>query len=210
MLCVYEQHQVVGRHEAAFEAAYRAEWAPRLAETADARLLWYFNIAHGAGRSYQIITVTGLASGKTWQALRDRLTTGDLASWLEAVRRYRYRVDSKVLIPGPDSPSAIDLASVPGQRDEGDPGLYVEEVVRAGENGSDRPADTSFPDFQPFASFTTAFGTGVAPERTTLYAIRDLGALVDVMTGEPQLRDPASAPSVTSRLLRTAAWSPLR
>ena len=210
MLCVYEQHQVVGQHEAAFERAYRTEWAPRLAETDDARLLWYFNIAHGAGRSYQIITLTAVASGKTWQALRDRLTTGDLASWLEGVRRCRYRVDSKVLVPEPDPPMAIDLASVPGQRDEGDPGLYVEEVVRAGENGSDLPADTSFPNFQLFASFNTAFGTGAVPERTTLYPIRDLGALVDVMTGEPHSRDPASAPSVTSRLLRTAPWSPLR
>jgi hypothetical protein len=210
MLYMYEQHQVVGQHEAAFEQAYRAEWAPRLAETTDARLLWYFNIAHGAGRSYQIITVTAVASGKTWQALRERLTAGDLAPWLEAVRRYRYRVDSKVLVPEPDSPLAIDLASVPGQRDEGDPGLYVEEVVRAGDNGSGGPVDTSFPDFERFASFTTAFGTGVAPERTTFYAIRELGGLVDVMTGEPRRRDPASAQSVTSRLLRTAAWSPTR
>ena len=63
MLCVYEQHQVVGQHEAAFERAYRTEWAPRLAETTDARLLWYFNIAHGAGRSYQIITLTAVANG---------------------------------------------------------------------------------------------------------------------------------------------------
>ncbi len=210
MLCVYEQHQVVGQHEAAFERAYRTEWAPRLAETTDARLLWYFNIAHGAGRSYQIITLTGLASGKTWQALRNRLTTGDLAPWLEGVRGYRYRVDSKVLVPEPESHLAIDLAQVPGQRDEGDPGLYVEEVVRTGENGSGAPADTAFPDFERFASFTTALGTGIAPERTTLYAIRDVGGLVDVMTGEPHRRDRASTQSISSRLLRTAAWSPMR
>jgi hypothetical protein len=114
-----------------------------------------------------------------------------------------------VLVPEPDSPLAVDLASVPGERNEGNPGLYVEEVVRLGEDGSGAPVDSSFPGFELFASFTTAFGTGVTPERTRLYAIRDLGALVDVMTGEPSRRRPDSARSVTSRLLRTAAWSPL-
>jgi hypothetical protein len=209
VLLVYEQHQVVGQHEAAFEQAYRKEWAPRLAETADARLLWYFNIAHGAGRSYQIVTLTALSSGKTWESLRSRLKTGDLVSWLEAVRRYRYRVISKVLVPEPDSPLAVDFASVPGERKEGDPGLYVEEVVRPGQDGSGQPGDGSFPGFERFASFTTAFGTGVAHERTSLYRVQDLGALVDVMTGEPSRRQPDGARSVTSRLLRTATWSPL-
>ena len=209
MLLVYEQHQIMGKHEAAFEHAYRMEWAPRLAETTDARLLWYFNVAHGAGRSYQIITLTGLASGKTWQSLRDRLTRGDLASWLKVVQGYRYRVVSKVLVPEPDSRLEVELASVAGQRQEGDPGLYVEEVVRLGENGSEPPVASSFPGFELLASFRTAFGTGVVPERTRLYAIRDLGTLVAVMTGEPTRRQPDSAQSVTSRLLRTAAWSPL-
>jgi hypothetical protein len=209
VLLVYEQHQVVGQHEAAFEQAYRTEWAHRLAETTDARLLWYFNIAHGAGRSYQIITLTALAGGRAWESLRSRLRTGDLASWLETVRRYRYRVVSKVLVPEPDSPLAVDLASVPGQRQGGDPALYIEEVVRLGDDGSGRSVDSSFPGFERFASFTTAFGTGVAPERTNLYRIRDLGALVKVMTEEPPSRETDTTGSVTSRVLRTAAWSPL-
>jgi hypothetical protein len=213
VLVVYETHQIVGQHEAAFERAYRIEWARQLAETSDARLLWYFNIAHGAGRSYQIITLTALSGGKAWESLRTRLASGDLASWLEEVRRYRYRVDSKVLVPEPDSPLAVDLASLPGEREEADPGLYIEEVVRLGDDGSSRSVDTpvhsSFPAFELFASFTTAFGTGVAAERTSLYRIRDLGALVSVMTGEPPRREPDLTPSATSRVLRTAAWSPL-
>jgi hypothetical protein len=213
VLLVYEQHQIVGQHEAAFENAYRGEWAPLLAESADARLLWYFNVAHGAGRSYQIITLTGLVSGRTWQSLRDRLTTGDLSSWLRAVQSYRYRVVSKVLVPEPDSPLDLELSSIPGERDEGDPGLYVEEIVRAGENSSDRPTTSSrvssFSGFELSASFRPAFGTGTTPESTRLYRIRDLGLLVEIMTGEPRRGQPDSAQSVRSRLLRTAAWSPL-
>jgi hypothetical protein len=210
VLFVYEQHQIIGKHEAAFEDAYRANWGPRLAKTSDARLLWYFNVAHGAGRSYQIITLTGLANGKAWESLRERLKTGDLTPWLKAVQSYRYRVVSKVLVPRPDSPLHVDLASLPGERDEGAPGLYVEEVVQPDPDSSEDPTEETFDKggFELSASFSTAFGTGPTPERTTLYAVRDLGALVGIMTGEPSRRRDA-APYATSRLLRTAAWSPL-
>jgi hypothetical protein len=214
VLFVYEQHEVIGKHEAAFEDAYRMDWAPQLAKTSDARLLWYFNIAHGAGHSYQIVTLTGLANSKTWAAIQERLTSGDLMSWLQAVQSYRYRVVSKVLIPEGDSRLELDLAALPAEHDGGDPGLYVEEVVRPTTTGLERQMDNGFgnavPGIELFASFSTAFGTGPTPEITRLYKIKDLGALVSLMTREPPRHEDGREQDSTSRLLRTAPWSPLR
>jgi hypothetical protein len=214
VLFVYEQHEVIGKHEAAFEQAYRMDWAPQLAKTTDGRLLWYFNVAHGAGHSYQIVTLTGLANCGTWDVLRERLRTGDMTSWLRAVQSYRYRVVSKVLLADVDSTLDLDLASVPGEQDEGDPGLYVEEIVRPGPTGFEPQAEntlgSAIPGIDLVGSFSTAFGTGPTPQRTRLYAIKDLGALVHLMTAAATSLARDREQDSTSRLLRTAPWSPLR
>ena len=50
MLLLHEVHTVAGRHEDAFEAAFREGWMPTLAKGDDARLLYYLKLAHGTGR----------------------------------------------------------------------------------------------------------------------------------------------------------------
>ena len=59
MLFVHEVHTVVGKRADQFEDAYRHGWMPILAEGSDARLLWYFDHAHGSGPAYRVVTVTG-------------------------------------------------------------------------------------------------------------------------------------------------------
>ncbi|MGD0393520.1 MAG: hypothetical protein ABSC41_12860 [Acidimicrobiales bacterium] len=49
VLFVHEVHSVVGKGAAGFEDAYRDGWMPMLAKSSDARLLWYFDHAHGSG-----------------------------------------------------------------------------------------------------------------------------------------------------------------
>ena len=63
MLFLHEVHQVAGLHEDEFEAAFREGWMPTLAKDDDARLLWYANLAHGSGASYQVVTVTAVRDG---------------------------------------------------------------------------------------------------------------------------------------------------
>ena len=63
MLFVHEIHRVRGEHEEAFEESFRSEWMPGLAATADARLLYFMRLAHGTGRAYNFVTVTGVTDG---------------------------------------------------------------------------------------------------------------------------------------------------
>ena len=62
MLYLHQFHQVVGKRAKAFESAYREGWMPRLAEGSDARLAWYFDLAHGSGLAYRVITVTAVVT----------------------------------------------------------------------------------------------------------------------------------------------------
>ena len=68
MLLLHEVHTVAGRHEEAFEDAYRETWMPTLAKTDDARLLYYLKLAHGTGRAYFHVTITGLRDGNAFAA----------------------------------------------------------------------------------------------------------------------------------------------
>ena len=67
MLFVHEIHRVMGLHEDEFEDEYRTVWMPRLAETDDARLLYFMRLAHGTGRAYNMITLTGVTDGAAWE-----------------------------------------------------------------------------------------------------------------------------------------------
>ena len=78
MLFVHEIHRVRGEHEEAFEESFRSEWMPALAATADARLLYFMRLAHGTGRAYNFVTVTGVTDGAAWERVARRMQLGDL------------------------------------------------------------------------------------------------------------------------------------
>ena len=130
MLFVHEIQRVMGLHEDAFEHAYREVWMPRLAETDDARLLYFAKHAHGTGRAYNIITLTAVTDGQGWERLVTRLRTGDLREWVANVDTMRHDVTSKVLIPVEWSPlQTVDLANVPTGGNEHDPTLFMEDTA---------------------------------------------------------------------------------
>ena len=82
MLFVHEIHRVMGLHEDEFEDEYRTVWMPRLAETGDARLLYFMRLAHGTGRAYNMITLTGITDGAAWERLLARMVASDLSGEL--------------------------------------------------------------------------------------------------------------------------------
>ena len=235
MLFVHETHEVVGLKEDEFETLYRTGWMPMLAEGDDARLLWYMNHADGSGPAYNVVTITGVRDGAAWERLDERIRTGDLREWMQSVDGCRHNVTAKVMLPVHWSPiQEIDFADVPTDvrehelhlfmEDTGWPTSSLDEYIQAWDDIYRQPLLTlrrrhaRHPDRHPgllpergrFVDAARSHVVAVDPRpNTVLHLIatdlpierREPGTyMYDALAFRDQWR---------SRLLRTAAWSPL-
>lgn len=236
MLFLHESHRVAGDQADDFEAAYRDGFMPALAKDGDARLLWYLNQAHGSGPSYTVVTITALRDGLAWERLARRIETGDLHSWAAAVDRMRHDAHGKLLAPVDWSAlQEVRLDEVPFDGAEREPALYMEDTVwpRRGALGDylqaagtlyardtigKRMAEgTSLLDLR--ACFRTRVGAHANREVVLWQRVIHPAFLVPLLTREipAEHRGPgtwmrealAYRDRWESRLLRTAAWSPL-
>lgn len=232
MLFVHEFHKVVGRSAAEFEKHYREGWLPALAEGDDARLAWYFDLAHGSGLSYRVVTVTAVADGAAWGRLAERLASGDLRAWARDLDDLQHSSEARVLAPLPWSPSIGTLADIPTRAANHDPGLYMEDTMWPFPGKLDAYIDAAgsvyaktlaAADSQMQMGIALALrttpGAGRHAEVTLLQRLSSLPRLIHLLTSDPppevvgegswmhealELRD-----QWRSKLLRSAPWSPL-
>jgi hypothetical protein len=233
MLLLHEVHTVAGRHEDAFEDAFRKGWMSTLGNDDDARLLYYLKLAHGTGRAYQHTTITAVRDGAAYERLARRVQSGDLRSWAADVDGMRHEVKGKLLLPVDWSPIRdIDLASVPVDDVDHDPVLYME--------------DSAWPHEAMLDTYLEKARTHYAPslEQRTERSLLTLLAVFQAALGAPRRREvilwqrvdfPDRLPGLftrelpahvkgpgtwmhdalevrddwESRLLRSASWSPL-
>lgn len=236
MLFLHETHRVVGTEAERFETAFRDGWMPKLAEGNDARLLWYLNQAHGTGPSYTVVTVTAVRDGSAWESLSRRLEGGDLRSWRDGVDPMRHDTDAKLLAPVEWSDlQEFALEEIPTHGGTHELSLYMEDTVRpyagkleeylkaagtlyAQDTIGKRMAEgTSLLDLR--ACFRTVAGAHAAREVVLWQRVLRPELLVPLLTREvpAEYRGPgtwmhdalAYRDRWESRLLRTAAWSPL-
>lgn len=236
MLFVHETHRVMGKHEDAFEDAYRNHWLTALARTDDARLLYFMRLAHGTGRAYNAITVTAVTDGHAWEELVRRMHRGNLRKWTAKVDKLRYDVTSKVLVPADWSPlQDVELANVPTDGGEHDLTLFMEDtawphagkleeyLAAARDNyapslAEGRKSGRSLLELE--AVFTPAWGTGARRREVILWQrVTKPAGIAALVTSEipAEHRAPgtwmhdalAVRDDWESHLLRTAAWSPL-
>jgi len=234
MLYMHEVHRIVGKKEEEFEAAYREGWMKALARTDYARLLWYFNHAHGRGHSYNIVTVTAITGGAAWDELARRLHEGDLRKWAGEVDNMRYDVTGKLFQPVYWSPmQELDLGAIPTDGTLHETSVYMEDT-----GWPDKPLDDyiklwdedyyqptiALPKEQQLLDiqgcFQTAYGTHYRPEAMLIQKVLDYGILVNLLTSTEKY-DPNEWPGSymhkglelrdqwQSKLLRSAEWSPL-
>jgi hypothetical protein len=233
VLFVHEVHKVVGKSAARFEAAYRDEWMPMLAEGSDARLLWYFDLAHGSGLAYRVVTVTAVQDGASWGRLAERLATGDLRSWARQLDGLQHESRSRIMTPLEWSPAIGSLADINSDPVEREPTMYMEdtmwpfpgkvrEYIKAAGNVY-KPAlaaEGSHVQLSIRLAVQTMPGAGRYPEVTLLQKLASLPPLIRLLTNDipSEVTEPGSwmhealelRDQWRSKLLRTAVWSPLQ
>ena len=235
MLLLHEVHQVAGAREEEFDIAFRDGLIPKLAESDGCRLLWYLRIAHGSGPAYTVVTYTACRDATAWAELADRMRGGDLVRWSSEVDAMRHGCEAKILAPTPFSPlQEIDLATVPTTGEEHELSLFMEDTAWPFQGGLAaylEKAGTLYHQelatskqkrrgiIELEAAFQPLYGSHTTNEVVLWQRIVNHQALLWMLAND--LPPEATAPGTwmhdalavrdrwQSRILRTAAWSPL-
>src|SRR5271167_2626110 len=231
MLFMHEVHTVRGRAEDEFEAAFRDGWMAMLGAGDEARLLWYANHAHGSGPAYTVVTVTAVRDGAAWERLARRIQRGDLRQWMRELDALRHDVEAKLLVALPWSPlQDVPFGEIPTDGREHELTLYMEDtmwpyedkfeeyIVRSGDVYA-RSLEHPSSMLKMHAAFQPALGSHVRREVILMQRISRPEALLDLLRSHipAEYRAPGTwmhdaldlRDQWTSRLLRTAEWSPL-
>jgi hypothetical protein len=235
VLLLHEVHQVAGAREEDFDAAYRDEYMSALATSEGSRLLWYLRLAHGSGQAYTLVSITGCRDAAAWAELAERVRSGDLARWSATVDAMRHAHAAKVIQPVSWSPlQKIDLATVPVTGITHKNSLFMEDTAWPFAGGlqayldkagtlydhtlsSQKEEGTGMIELE--AAFQPVFGTHRTTEVILWQRVVNTKAVMWMLGHD--LPPEASAPGTwlhdalevrdrwESRLLRSAAWSPL-
>jgi hypothetical protein len=233
MLLLHEVHTVAGRHEGDFETAFRDVYMPTLAKDEDARLLYFLRLAHGTGRAYHTVTITGLRDGAAYERLATRVQRGDLRSWASDLDLLRHEVAGKILLPVDWSPMKdIDLTTVASDGREHDAVLYMEDSAWPHEAMLDTYLEKARTHYAPsleertqrslltlLGVFQAALGAPRRREVVLWQRVDFPERLPALFTRElpPHVKGPGTwmhdalevRDDWQSRLLRSASWSPL-
>ncbi len=233
MLFVHEVHKVVGKRAAGFEEAYRDGWMPMLAKGPDARLLWYFDLAHGSGLAYRAVTVTAVADGAAWARTAERVASGDLQTWARHRDGLQHESRARIMTPLVWSPTVGALEDIPTEPGDHEPTMYMEDTmwpfpgkindyIQASGDIYQRSlgAEGSQMQMHIELALQSMPGAGRYPEVTLLQKLSSLPRLIRLLTHDipPGVTGPGSwmhdalelRDQWRSKLLRTAAWSPFQ
>ncbi len=235
MLLLHEVHRFRGACEDDFEAAFRDRYLPELARGDDARLLYFMHLAHGSGRAYTAVTVTGVRDGAAYERLARAVQDGPLRSWAHDVDQLRHTVHGKLLLTVPWAPPLVDdLDAVPTEPEEHPLTLFMEDTAWPHDGMLDDYLEAARTQYAPSlvesrqggrailelqTAFQTAFGTGRRSEVVLWQKVLDHAKLQRLLETEvgPEHRGPGSwmhdalrvRDDWQSQLLRTVRWSPL-
>lgn len=236
MLWVHEVHRVRGAQEDEFEAMYRDEWMPKLADTGDAKLLYFGHLTHGSGRAYTAITITAVEDGAAWGNVARRVQRGDLHDASRELDQLRHEVTGKIFTPASWAPIIPgDLAGVPADpKLDHEPTLFMEDTAWPYDGMLLDYLAKAEAQYAPSIAQSGASGTAIIELQTLLHTAWGTGQRAEVLLWQKiidqdrlwnlfasELPPLAKAPGTwmndalavrddwRSRLLRTTRWSPL-
>jgi len=149
MIFVHEIHEAVAGKMEELGELVRTVWRPLVEEQRQARLLWFWELTHGTGASYQAVSLTAVRDWEAWGDLVARAAHFD--EWRRRVATVRRDVTAKILLPVPWSPLAdVDLDAEPPAREVEHPALYLH--------------DTGWPFPGQLEAYVDALGTVFLPQ----------------------------------------------
>ncbi len=190
MLFVHEIHEVLGGRMDAFGEAVRTVWQPLVEERGDARLLWYWELAHGTSASYQAVTLTAVRDWAAWGTLVERMGSDPrFAAWSKLSWTLRRETTAKIMLPTSWSPlREVDL-SARAAAPAAEPAIYLH--------------DTGWPYPGKFDEYVDALGAIYLPQ-TRAQQAADVRRLLRDRAGHgpPSRGRPAAAPRRLAALRR--------
>lgn len=216
---------------AAFLARLRDDWLPAVARGNDARLAWVASSMDLAVRADEICTITVLRDDAALAGFAERVRTGDLAALAAEVTGATTSMETRMLAPLRYNRFEFDLDAIPAEPVEAPTTSYMHDFVPPviGQNRGYEDlmearymalSDTELSNIVLRGSFETVAGGGPMPEHFNLSEIRITAGLVQLLAYEIPREYKAMGTWMwealgvrdrwTTRLVRSATWSPVR
>jgi hypothetical protein len=224
MIYLHEVHEVLGGKMEEFGDAVRTRWRPLLEEDGHARMLWYWELTHGTGPSYQTVSITAVRDWATWGAL---VADRRVREWQHDACTLRREVTGRILLPVEWSPLAPpDLTAAPVSSEAEQPALYLHDTGWPFTGRLEEYVAALGSVFYPLtrrarmisvaACWTVAAGTGRQHEVVLLQRIEDWEQFSRLLTRGEQgaqrggwmVEGLRYRDRWESKLLRCARWSP--
>jgi len=195
MLVVQEMSRVKGSSASDFEMATQKLW--QQAQPYGVVPGWFFEISHGTGPSYRVVSGLRFPDWGVWDTFNRALLFGELAPAGEELDRYRHDSDSSLL-------EVVSEMGAPPSEAEAAASIWIAQTG----TGSEEPATAAVRG--PYLVMRAVFGGGDPGATTTLRR----EAAADVLDLLLDRNAPAGGHAVGGRthtwILRPVAWSPLR
>ncbi|HLN15455.1 MAG TPA: hypothetical protein VK277_01765 [Acidimicrobiales bacterium] len=192
-LVIHEVHRVRGKEAEAFEEAVRQYFEAAAALGAEPG--WYFEVSHGTGPSYRVVTGLRLPAWAAWEAFAEGSAYGKLSAATEAVDACRY--DSEARLFQVVAERADGAEELPG------PALWVQRTVAEADAAS---LDHDGPE-RPEVVLRQVLGDS-PPDTVTVLRREAPRDVLDLLTGTTP--SPTAPSGQSTWVLRPSDWSPLR
>ncbi|MBI3743681.1 MAG: hypothetical protein HY261_05265 [Chloroflexi bacterium] len=233
MIYVREMHSVIGGKLEEFLETCRKDWMLLVEKDGLARVMWFWEWAHGTGPGYRCVSLIQCPDFKSWGELVDRYQRKGhpLHEWYEHAWQYRRAVDGRVMTPTSWSP----MPKLPPQGKPVDHphSLYMHDVAYPFPGHVEKYMETLGKHYFPFLGrermlsmelcLRVAPGGSDVHEVSLIQRVNKPEEFLRLVKGDAPAHAPARQENASSwmtvsltvrdnwhsQMLRTTTWSPL-